>query len=158
YEFGDAAWRFRFMMTEETGWGLSWNSARPADFVGITTGGTYYGIIFSTNRHIVVTRRILDTSYQRVFPEGSGKGNLTDKVLILETNIWHYMEISTFQGRFQIWLDGENIVDVQDDVPLPPGGFSIGKGDSGIMYFDAISVCGLSAPLLSIPVPVPVMP
>ncbi|MBI4732391.1 MAG: carboxypeptidase regulatory-like domain-containing protein, partial [Chloroflexi bacterium] len=26
YEFGDAAWRFRFMMTEETGWGLSWNS------------------------------------------------------------------------------------------------------------------------------------
>jgi hypothetical protein len=153
YEFGDAVWRMRFVMTQETTWNLSWNSARAAEFGGITTSESGYGIGFNTNRHIAVSRMIWDASGQRVF--NVGKPDLVDKVLILKPNVWHYLEISTYLGQLQVWLDGASVVDVVDDMPLPPGGFSIGKGDTGIMYFDAISVCGLSAPFISMPSSIP---
>jgi len=156
YEFGEAVWRFRFMMTQETGWGLSWNSARPTEFGGIMTGQSIYGIGFNTDRHIIVMRNIWDASGQTVY--NVGKLDLVNKVLVLKPNLWHYLEISTYQGQLQVWLDGVSVVDVVDDVPLPPGGFSIGSGDSGIIYYDAISVCGLSAPFKSMPAPVPVTP
>jgi hypothetical protein len=153
YEFGDAAWRFRFMETQETNVNLGWNDARPTEFGGITTGGSAYTVGFNTARHIVIQRSIWDSTGQPVYI--IGKPGLENKVLIVEPNLWHYLEISSYQGRLQVWLDGVSVVDVVDDMPLPPGGFSIGKGDSGIMYFDAISVCGLSAPFASIPAPVP---
>jgi hypothetical protein len=155
YEFGEAAWRFRFMETQETGWGLGWNNARASAFGGITTSESGYGINFNTNRHVIVSRNIFDTSGQRVF--NIGIPTLDDKIVIVEPNVWHYLEVSTYQGRFQIWLDGVGVVDVVDELPLPPGGFSIGKGGSGIMYFDALSVCGLSTPFTSMPAPVPVV-
>lgn len=154
HEFGDAAWRFRFMMTQETNWGLTWNSARATEFGGIVTGQTGYSILFNTSRHLIVFRSIWDTNFQPVF--NIGKPDLADEVLILEPGIWHYLEISTYQGQLQVWLDGVSIVDVIDDMPLPPGGFSIGKGDAGILYYDAISVCGLGAPFTSLPAPLPV--
>jgi hypothetical protein len=153
YEFGDAAWRLRFMMTQETNWGLGWNAARANEFGGITTSQSTYTIGFNTNRHIVITRDIWDANGQPV--HNIGKSGLADKIFILKPNVWHYIEISTYKGQLQVWLDGASIVDVMDDMPLPPGGFSIGKGDVGIMYFDAISVCGLSAPFSSILPPVP---
>jgi hypothetical protein len=156
YEFGEAVWRFRFMLTEEANWGLSWNSARPTEFGGITTGQTTYTIYFNTSRHAGISRSIWNDSFQPVFD--IGKPGLEDKPLTLDVNVWHYIEISTFQGRVQVWLDGENVMDVVDDMPLPPGGFSIGGGDAGIMYFDAITVCGLSAPFSSITPPVPFTP
>jgi hypothetical protein len=123
---------------------------------GISTSGSNYGIRFNTNRHIVVQRSIWDSSGQPVF--NIGKPDLGDKILILKPNVCHYLEISTYQGHLQVWLDGVSIVDVVDDMPLPPGAFSIGKGDSGIICYDAISVCGLNAPFTSIPAPVPVAP
>jgi hypothetical protein len=153
YEFGDAAWRFRFMETQETDWNLHWQTARPAEFGGIMTSGSSYQIGFNTSRHILIQRDIWDASGQRVF--NIGKTGLEDKILVLKPNIWHYLEISTYQGQLQVWLDGVSVVDVVDDLPLPFGGFSIQKGNSGIMYFDAISVCGLSAPFTSMPSPVP---
>jgi hypothetical protein len=154
YEFGDAVWRFRFMETEETDWGLNWNSARASEFGGITTSGSGYGIMFNTSRHITILRSIWDASGQPV--TNIGKRGLLDKVLILKPNVWHFLEISTYQGKVEVWLDGESVVNEMDDMPLPPGGFSIGRGGSGIMYFDAISVCGLSKAFTSIPTPVPV--
>jgi hypothetical protein len=153
YEFGEAVWRMRFMMTQETNWGLAWNNAGPNEFGGITTSQSNYAIGFNTSRHILVLRSIWDADVQPVY--NLGKPGLVDKVFILKPNIWHYLEISTYQGRLQVWLDGTDIVDVQDDMPLPPGGFSIYGPESGILYYDAISVCGLSAPFTSLPVPVP---
>ena len=154
YEFGEAVWRMRFMMTQETNWSARWNSARPVEFGGITTSGSVYMINFNVNRHLYINRGIWDASGQRVF--NLGNPGLLDMVFILEPNAWHYLEISTFQGRVQLWLDGESIADEVDGMPLPPGSFEIGGGDSGIMYFDAISVCELSAPFTSLPAPVPV--
>jgi hypothetical protein len=154
YEFGDAVWRMRFMMTQETNWGLGWNNARATEFGGITTSQSTYEIAFNNSRHIIVMRNIWDANSQPVY--NVGKSGLMDKVLILKLNVWHYLEISTYQGRLQVWLDGVGIVDIQDDMPLPPGGFNIGGGNNGILYYDAITVCGLSAPFTSQPAPVPV--
>ncbi len=152
YEFGDAVWRMRFMITQETNWGLGWNTARASEFGGITTSSSSYGIYFNTGRHAGITRSIWDANVQPVPSAGLG---FVDKVLILKPNIWHYIEVSQYQGHLQVWLDGAFAVDVVDTAPLPPGGFSIGGGNAGIMYFDAISVCGLSAPFASMPSPVP---
>jgi hypothetical protein len=103
-----------------------------------------------------VWRQILDANRQAV--TNLGRFILDSKVLILNPGEWHYMEISTFQGHLQIWMDGKVVIDTQDDMPLPPGGFSFEKASSGIQYFDAVSVCGLSAPFTSILAPVPVTP
>jgi hypothetical protein len=144
----------RFMLTKETEWSLNWNSASPNEFGGITTSDSSYSIMFNTSRHIIVLRSISDANGQGVY--NLGKTGLVDKVLILKPNVWHYLEISTYQGHVQVWLDGAGIVDVQDDMPLLPGGLNIQGGKSGILYYDAISVCGLSAPFTSLPAPVPV--
>jgi len=152
--FGDAVWRMRFMITKETDWGLGWQGAGPTEFGGITTSGSSYGIYFNTGRHTGMTRSIWDASGQPVPDAGLG---FVDKVLILKTNTWLYIEISSYQGHLQVWLDGVFAVDAVDPTPLPPGGFDIGRGNAGIMYFDAISVCGLSAPFVSMSSPVPVV-
>lgn len=151
---GDAVWRMRFINTKETNWALFWNSAGPNEYGGITTSGSGYGIHFNTARHITVMRNIWDASNQPV--RNIGKTGFGDKVLIVSSGEWHYIEISTYQGHFQVWLDGKVAFDAQDDMPLPPGGFSIQGADSGVQYFDAISVCGLSAPFTSMSSPVPV--
>lgn len=153
FQFGDAVWRLRFMITQETNWGVGWNNAGPNKLGDITTSQSGYGISFNIGRHIVVQRSIWDSDGNRVW--NVGQPGLADEVLILEPNTWHYLEISTYQAQVQVWLDGALVVDVLDDMPLPPGSFQIGKGDAGIQYFDAISVCGLSAPFTSLPVPVP---
>jgi hypothetical protein len=153
YEFGDAVWRFRFKQTQETNWNMNWQTARPTELGGITTSDSSYAIGFNTSRHLVVQRSIWDSTGQPV--TNVGQRILENKVLIVEPNTWHYLEISTFQGRLQVWMDGVSVVDVVDDMPLPPGGFGFGRGDSGIISYDAISVCGLSAPFTSMPVPVP---
>ncbi len=56
----------------------------------------------------------------------------------MEPNVWHYLEISTYQGQVQVWVDGEMVTDVIDDVPLPPGAFGLGAPPSGIITYDAI--------------------
>ena len=73
---------------------------------------------------------------------------------------WYQMELSMFQGNIQLWIDGKPVIDFTDPEPLPPGHMGIFIGpftDKSItvMYFDAISVCGLSAPFVSMPSPVP---
>lgn len=151
--FGDAVWRMRFFITEESNWGLGWNTAGPNELGGITTSQSSYMIDFTTGRRIRVSRAIWDANVERYW--NYGKPDLADNVLILEPGVWYYLEIATYQGQVQIWLDGQSVVDVVDEYPLPAGAFSIYAASAGIQYFDAISVCGLSAPFTSMPVPVP---
>lgn len=152
--YGDAVWRMRFFITEESNWGLNWNTAGPNELGDITTSQSSYTISFTTGRRINVGRQIFDANVERYWDYG--KPDLADNVLILEPGVWHYLEIATYQGQVQVWLDGQGIVDVIDEYPLPAGAFSIGGASGGIQYFDAISVCGLSAPFTSMTIPVPV--
>ena len=75
---------------------------------------------------------------------------------ILKENTWHKLEISTFDGTLEFWIDGDLFVIYQDPEPLPPGGIRIGVGMEGEpenhtkVYFDDFVVCGLQAPFKSI--------
>jgi len=145
----------RFMNPKEIMLGLSWSSARPNEFGGVTLSQSGYGILFSgASRHLIVNRSMWDTSGSPVY--NVGLPSLGDIVFILEPGLWHYLEISTYQGQLQVWVDGNNVFEAQDDMPLPPGGFSIqGSQEVGVQYVDAITVCGLSAPFTSMQPPVP---
>jgi hypothetical protein len=152
YTYGDAVWRMRFMISKEMPWDLFWNAAGPNEFGGVTLSNSGYGIAFNEFRHLNISRNISDASGKQI-----GKPFLGDVIFIQKPGLWHYLEISTFQGQMQVWVDGNKVIEVQDDNPLPPGGFTIqGARQAGVQYFDAITVCGLSAPFTSIQPPVPV--
>jgi len=73
----------------------------------------------------------------------------------LRLNTWHNFEISTFEGKYEVWIDGISFVEYQDPTPLPPGRLVIGVGMEGEpenhtqVYFDDFIVCGLSDPFVS---------
>jgi DNA-binding SARP family transcriptional activator len=67
---------------------------------------------------------------------------------------WHLIEIATFDGQLDIWIDGVQLLSYIDPKPLPPGAltmavFSEGEDQSRV-YFDDITVCELTAPFVSI--------
>jgi DNA-binding SARP family transcriptional activator len=72
----------------------------------------------------------------------------------ITNDIWHQIEISTYQGMLRIWLDGEELLAYQDPNPLPAGTIGIGLGEplaeGSMVYFDNLSVCELGGPFKSI--------
>ena len=79
----------------------------------------------------------------------------------LEPGIWHNIEISSFEGRFTIWVNGTELLSYDDPQPLPEGYFIIGAGFGDPMepqapiYYDDIVVCQLTAPFMPMPAPEP---
>jgi hypothetical protein len=142
--FSDAVWRVRFLV----------NGRRPLSFNWLQN----YGIE-------IEGQHVDDARYQIVVDtEGIGIRRLTQPVLNIGTasgngaraETWHTIEISTYQGRTEVWLDGKPNSGYTDPKPLPGGGiglelmsFDTSKPDT-VVYFDNISVCGLGAPFLSL--------
>jgi hypothetical protein len=79
----------------------------------------------------------------------------------LKREAWHFVEISTYQGRTEVWADGTKLMNFIDPIPLTQGTIDLvmamwdGDDPNAIGYFDNITVCGLSAPFTSLPAPVP---
>jgi hypothetical protein len=80
------------------------------------------------------------------------------RTLMMEA--WHFVEISTYQGHTEVWVDGANLIKFTDPNPLTQGTIDLvmpwweGEDHNVIGYFDNITVCELSAPFTSIPAPV----
>ncbi|MBI3165563.1 MAG: hypothetical protein HYZ24_12845 [Chloroflexi bacterium] len=71
----------------------------------------------------------------------------------LRSDVWTFVEISTFEGNVKVWLNGKETSDYVDPQPMPGGGFGIGTEmvkSGAIAYYDNMSVCGLSAPFTSL--------
>lgn len=69
---------------------------------------------------------------------------------------WHTIEISTFDGVFELWMDGQQLFTYTDPDPLPGGGLTIeshhdNQNEEAIMYFDNLTVCELTAPFAPMP-------
>lgn len=142
--FSDAVWRARFAV----------DGRRPLSFNWLVN----YGVQIDG-------QQIDDARYQIVVDtDGIGLRRLTLPVLNIgaasgsgaSAGSWHNLEISTFQGETQVWLDGKKAAGYVDPKPLPGGGvglelmsFDSSKPDT-VVYFDNISVCGLSAPFASV--------
>jgi len=71
---------------------------------------------------------------------------------------WHFLEIGTYQGKTEIWVDGLITTEYTDPNLLPPGGIDLEvwfNNNSAALYFDNISLCELSAPFAPMPTPTP---
>jgi hypothetical protein len=108
-----------------------------------------------------------DSRYMVIFqPGSSGVQRLPAGIQLattsnsLKMNVWHFVEISTYQGRTEVWVDGANLMKFTDPNPLTQGSIGLvmpmweGEDPNVIGYFDNITVCELSASFTSIPAPV----
>lgn len=71
----------------------------------------------------------------------------------LSNEVWHEIEVSTYDGMLKVWLDGEELLAYLDPDPLPPGTIGIGLGESmeegSKVYYDNLRVCELTSPFVS---------
>jgi hypothetical protein len=149
--FENAVWRIRYRvegsLSGNSSFSLNWPFAREP----IMVDGT----------------EVFDSRYQFPFtPGGLEMRRLQQPILNISVargrmpanNEWHYVEIGTFQGYTEVWIDGEQNMTYQDPEPLPPGGPGLEiwlMDDTVTLYFDDISVCELSAPFTSVVTPEP---
>jgi len=141
--FSDAVWRVRFVIEGRRPLSFNWLVNYGIQIDGQQIDDSRYQIVADTDG--VGLRRLTLPALNIGAASGSGAsaGN------------WHNIEISTFQGETQVWLDGKKVAGYVDPKPLPGGGiglelfsFDSSKPDT-VVYFDNISVCGLSAPFVS---------
>ena len=105
---------------------------------------------------------VFDNSYIYIL-DGSGSNlqrhtlegpeNVAGGELPLPPDKWYNLEISTFEGLTEIWIDGRKIHSYNDPNPFPGGTLGLKSyfGEAGgTAYYDNISVCELSAPFTSI--------
>ncbi len=68
----------------------------------------------------------------------------------VKKNVWHLLEISSYNTTLEVWLDGSNLLIYDDPQPLPGGQIGLGywgsEDENPIVYFDNLTVCELSEP------------
>lgn len=142
--FSDAVWRLRFFVNGRRLLSFNWLQNYGVEIEGQQVDDARYQIVVDTDG-IGIRRLTLPVMN---IGAASGRGSKADT--------WHTIEISTFQGRTEVWLDGQKNSGYTDPKPLPGGGiglefipFDTAKPGT-IVYFDNMSVCGLSAPFTSL--------
>lgn len=142
--FEDAVWRLRFFVSGRRLISFNWLENYGIEIDGQQVDNSRYQIVLDTDG-IGIRRLTLPVMN---IGAASGRG--------AKAEIWHTIEISTFQGRTEVWLDGQKNSGYTDPKPLPSGGiglefipFDTAKPGT-IVYFDNMSICGLSAPFSSL--------
>ena len=146
--FGDTVWRLKVMPTEALPFHFGWHWSADYEVDGNKVEWSSYQIFFdSPNVWIFRAQQPLSTV------------TLRETQLTLATGVWHNIEISSFEGRFTIWVDSTELLSYDDPQPLPEGYFVIGAGFGDPMepqapiYYDDIVVCQLTAPFMPMPTP-----
>jgi photosystem II stability/assembly factor-like uncharacterized protein len=70
-------------------------------------------------------------------------------------NVWHTVEIRGFEGRLQVFVNGELELDVTDRDPLLEGTIAFETLDGSEVFIDDIEVLALAGPLEAAPTPTP---
>lgn len=86
---------------------------------------------------------------------------LRDTKRSLESDVWHQLEVSIYNGKLEVWIDGAMFLTYNDPKPLPGGTMIFGAGlgepldPESIVYYNNISVCELTAPFTPMTTPEP---
>ena len=96
--------------------------------------------------------RIIRNSAHKL-PEHILEVVLLDTEQKVKQDVWHLLEISTYNTTLEVWLDGTQLLTYVDPQPLPGGQIGLGlwasEYEDSIVYFDNLSVCELSEPFVS---------
>jgi hypothetical protein len=142
--FDDAVWRLKVRLTGNNGFSfLNWRHA-PAQ-----GGETRYPLQWGDGGVMMALTR-LEMPGAGHFPVGQTQ-------MTMGANRWYYLEISTYQGDTQVWVDGRKMIDYTDPKLMPPGTIGIEvhmfKGPQVSYYFDNLAICQLKAPFETLPQP-----
>lgn len=142
--FADAVWRMRLRVDGRRAMSFNWLQNYGIELEGQQVDDVRYQIVADID--VIGIRRLTLPVLNIEAARGRGA----------KAGEWHNIEISTFQGMTEVWLDGQRITGYADPKPLPGGGigleiFNFDSSKPGtVINFDDISVCGLSAPFTSI--------
>jgi len=144
-QFDNAVWRFQFMTDSTRQREYSWLN-KNYDEGDVETSS--YSTRFELGDLFV---------FRKKWPVSNP--SLLIRNIFLSPSAWHQIEMSTFDGNFELWLDGKRLLLYEDPEPLPAGTFDIGfeesPGVESVDFFDDISVCELTAPYVPMPTPEP---
>jgi len=134
--FSDAVWRVDIKSWNNMHFHLQW--------LNDNMGGNYIAFIYGQNENAGRLEKFTaDTNFQ-VFTWNKRVGG---------DDQWHKVEISTYQGEYQLWIDGTLLGKWLDQDPIIEGYLGIGMdlwSDDSLAYYDNITVCELNAPFVSI--------
>jgi len=144
YTFDEAVWRLNFYKVGLPEYVFIWHhKPDPYESKSGTVYSSDYNLVFMNDgTHF----------YRFAYP-------ISDVILLgipktVANEVWHTIEISTYQGTLEVWLDGEQLLSYQDPDPLPKGKLGLGLWQSisknSMVYFDNISVCELTEPFASL--------
>lgn len=139
HSFDNAVWRIKFLITGKGEISFKWlHTTEPLEIGGGTVTDSHYEIMIGTNvinlRRLQAPLTVKDVARSSRFPRAGE---------------WHQLEISTFQGAAEVWLDGTQIMAYIDPQPMPAGSISLTfspPDETTLVYFDNISICELVQP------------
>jgi hypothetical protein len=143
-DFDNAVWRFKIMHSGSnpvSSFAWHWHVDQAGGWSAYTT------YIHNT----------MSQTYRVIDPDSHLKLRWVDNVI--KKDVWQQIEISSYDGRFEFWVEGIPWIQYDDPEQLPSGGITIGVGlgsdleNTSRVYFDDFVVCQLSSPVEPWPTP-----
>jgi hypothetical protein len=144
YTFENAVWRLKVQAKGNDGFSfLNWKHAQAPG------GDTRYPLQWGGEALMALTRLSPD----------AGHFNVDSSNFRPKPDQWYQLEISSYDGQIQVWVDGKMLLEYQDPQPLSPGTIGleahIWNDPETIFYFNDLAVCELGAPFAPMPTPTP---
>ena len=139
YTFDNAVWRVHFMLNGKPTFIIfTWHlNANLGDWETYGVGILEEGI-----------------RVERSSEHFTGGVTLLDITQNIKKDVWHVLEISTYNGTLEVWLDGTSLLIYDDPQPLPEGKIGLelwaSEFEGSMVYFDNLTVCELSGPFVSL--------
>lgn len=138
--FGSFVWHLQFMTDGNQIIRLEWHQKYDyTDETGYVENSAYW-VRYEQPNTVVIDRQKGESDV--------GLFGLTP--FSIRRGVWQTVDISTFEGRVEFWMNDRVLVSYKDPDPLPAGDISIGLdeviADEQVLYFDNLVVCELTEP------------
>jgi hypothetical protein len=136
-EYGNAVWLFDLSTTGMIDVNFNWHYFETME--GGNAGLSRYFVVYKPGETFTL-------NYQRP-GEGNNKMAESDSP-VFEPDSWHALAIAYFNGSLSVWLDGQQAMSANQDVPIQKGalGIQINSSTQAPIELDNFVVCELTAP------------